>query len=893
MTRSRVGTPGLLLRHTSTGVTGSLLVALLVAIAVFATAAAPRALVGLGTDELRHRLGAMSPALRDLTGLGRIGLTAGLEGSPAEEVLGPTDDGLRQAAEQLPVPLRDLAGAPEWVARSSQQDALLPEGAPAARLRLKLAVDPRSADRIRVVEGAAPAAWSGSDDTGDTAAPLEVAMTRQAADALGVGVGDTLDYRPFTLRIAALYEPQDPDDGYWAHAADLAVPSVSAPDGLVPTVATSVYIDPVSAGGLVNTFAAGALSAWIPIDASGIRYGDAELVAAQTRERTAAALTLPDFGELRFSSRFPDAIDQTRERVVAASALLALSLSGLLGVLVAVLTLGIGAIVERRRAALVLTGARGASALQLRGAMLLEGAVVAFPAAALGMVAAALVIPEPVDASAWVLPAVIALAVPAVFAVRAGDPRPRALRRDLRARGGRTRLVAEGLLVGAAALALFLLARRGLVASAGAVGIDPLLALTPLLLAAAVCALALRLYPVPLRVVLDRLRRGDGAVGLVGAARAVRAPVLGATASFALVLGVTVVVFTSVLGTTLSVGVARAAAAEAGADIQVRAVEIAPETVAAVEGIPGVRAVAPLVRIPGLQLTADGGTSGFTLVLTDTRALHAIHPELPTLTGEKGGAIPVITSSDLRGSIGGAATIGETPVTVVGSTSPATLPGVSRDWILADVTHAAALGRDTVVAERLLVAVDDPDAVDTVASAVERTVTDPLSEKARTTVAVTTARAVLEDARSSPVIGGIEAALPVAAGAALLLTLLALVLATLAAAAARSHLVGVLRVIGADRRQQRGILVWESAPVVIVSIVVGVALGLALPFAVTSAVDLRAFVGGQLAPAPVVDPLAVGLAVLAVLATAVVAGAAALALGRRLAPAATLKMGER
>jgi putative ABC transport system permease protein len=143
------------------------------------------------------------------------------------------------------------------------------------------------------------------------------------------------------------------------------------------------------------------------------------------------------------------------------------------------------------------------------------------------------------------------------------------------------------------------------------------------------------------------------------------------------------------------------------------------------------------------------------------------------------------------------------------------------------------------------------------------------------------------------VIAGIEGALPVATGAALLLTLLALALATLAAGSARSHLVGVLRVIGANRRQQRGILVWESAPVVIVSILVGVGLGLALPYVVTAAVDLRAFVGGDIAPSPVVDPLAVTLAVLTVLLTAVLAGAAALALGRRLTPAVTLKMGER
>lgn len=893
MTRSRVGTPGLLLRHTSTGITGSLLVALLVALAVFATAAAPRALVGLGTEELRHRITTMSPALRDLTGLGRLGLFTGMEDAPVEEVLGPTDDALRAAVGALPEPLRDLAGDPQWVARSTQQDAELPEGAPAARVRLKLAIDPRWSERVRILAGDEPATWAGSDDTGDTAEPLEIALLRPTADALGVGVGDTLRYPPFTLRVAALYEPADADDPYWTHTPDLALPSVSAPEGLVPTVTTTVYVAPSSAGRLVNTLAPGALSAWIPLDGSGIRFADADLVATQTRQRTSAALTLPDFGELRFSSRLPDAIDQTAERVTAASALLALSLSGLLGVLVAVLTLGVGAIVERRRAALVLTGARGASALQRRGAMALEGALVAVPAGVAGAVAAMMLVPEPVDASAWVLPIVIAAAVPAVFAIRAGDPRPRAVRRDLRSRGGRARLVGEALLVGAAVLALVLLGRRGLVASAGAVGIDPLLALTPVLLAAAVCVLALRAYPLPLRLILDRLRRGDGAVGLVGAARAVRSPVLGATAAFALVLGVTVVVFSSVLGTTLTGGVTRAAAAQAGADIQVRAVEIAPETVAAVADIPGVRAVAPLARIPGVQLSEAGSTSGATLVLADTRALHAIRPELPELTARVGDRIPVLVSSDLGAAAGAEPELGTTAVTVVGTVPPDGLVGVSRDWVLADTRFAAELGRDEVVVERLLVSLEDPDDVARVAQAVERAVTDPLSEKARTTVAMTTAREVLEDVRSSPVIAGIEGALPLAASAALLLTLLALVLATLAAASARSHLVGVLRIIGADRRQQRGILIWESAPVIVMSIVVGVGVGIALPYVVTSAVDLGAFTGGGLALTPIVDPLAVTLAAGAVLLTAVGAGAVALALGRRLAPAATLKMGER
>lgn len=891
MSRSRVGTVGLLLRHTSTGITGSLLVALLVAVAVFATTIAPRALVTLGTEELQHRLGALSPSLRDLTGLGRIGLVSGLDSPDVEELLGPTDHAIHQAASLLHPPLGELVGEPHWVARSAQQDATLPEDAPAARLRLKLAVDLTWSDGVRLLAGDAPASWTGSE-TRDTQHPLEIAMSEASADALGVAVGDLLDYRPLTLRIAAIYAPLAADDAYWAHAPDLSEPSISAPDGGVPTITTSAYIDPGSVQGLINTFSAGALSAWIPIDASRIQYPDTAEIATQTRARTATAFTLPGAGELRFSSRFADAIDATGARVVAASALLALSLSGLLGVLLAVLTLGVSAIVERRRAALVLIGARGASGLQLRGAMVLEGLLVALPAAIVGAAAAVALVPEPVDASAWVLPVLVMLSVPVVFAVRAGVHGPRAPRRDLRSRGGRMRLIAEALLAGAAALALFLLSRRGLTASAGAVGIDPLLALTPLLLAATVCALALRLYPLPLRLVFARLAASDSAVGLVGAARAVRAPVHGPTASFALVLGVTVVVFSSVLGSTLSLGVTRAAAAEAGADITIRAVEIAPDTFATVAALDGVRAGTALTRIPGVQLEDDAGVAGVTLVLADTAALHAIHPELPRLDAADGDRIPIAVSDDVA-LLGADARLGGADVAAVGSIPPRAMPGVTRDWVLADARFGSELGRDGVVAELLLLAVDDPDAVDRIAASAERTVTDALSEQARATVTVTTAQGLLRDVRSSPVIAGLEGALPIAAGAALLLTLVAIALATLAAGSARSQLVGVLRVIGANRRQQRGILVWESAPVVIVSIVVGVGLGLALPLLVASAVDLRSFVGGDVAPAIVVDPLAVALAVLAVLLTTAVAGAVALALGRRLTPAVSLKMGER
>jgi putative ABC transport system permease protein len=62
---------------------------------------------------------------------------------------------------------------------------------------------------------------------------------------------------------------------------------------------------------------------------------------------------------------------------------------------------------------------------------------------------------------------------------------------------------------------------------------------------------------------------------------------------------------------------------------------------------------------------------------------------------------------------------------------------------------------------------------------------------------------------------------------------------------------------------------------------------------VTDVLDLRPFVGGRVQPHPAVEPLLVlagmGAFVLVVLA----AGLVAVAVGRRVAPADTVKMGER
>jgi putative ABC transport system permease protein len=119
--------------------------------------------------------------------------------------------------------------------------------------------------------------------------------------------------------------------------------------------------------------------------------------------------------------------------------------------------------------------------------------------------------------------------------------------------------VVEAAAVGLAALAVFLLFRRGFTEASARIGVDPLLAAVPLLLAIAGCVVALRVYPA-LLLLVHRLARGTpGAVPLLGAARAVRMPALGFATGFALLVGVSISVFSTGIATTIQAALARAA----------------------------------------------------------------------------------------------------------------------------------------------------------------------------------------------------------------------------------------------------------------------------------------------------------------------------------------------
>jgi putative ABC transport system permease protein len=85
---------------------------------------------------------------------------------------------------------------------------------------------------------------------------------------------------------------------------------------------------------------------------------------------------------------------------------------------------------------------------------------------------------------------------------------------------------------------------------------------------------------------------------------------------------------------------------------------------------------------------------------------------------------------------------------------------------------------------------------------------------------------------------------------------------------------------------------WEFGPVAISALLVGAGVGIVLPYIVTAVLDLRGFFGGTTLPTPSIDPLWIAGALGIYAVTIVAAVLIAAALGKRFAPASTLKMGE-
>ncbi|MEF3403386.1 FtsX-like permease family protein [Agromyces sp. CCNWLW203] len=899
--RSRLSAAGLLRRQFFAGPVASIMLALLVTAGALLATAVPRAVAAMHTAALEQSL-AEFPA-REIDVLTSSRNLPELGASSGGTSLDPEIDAVWGAQEQRMLDIRDdmpgllarVTGEPLTALVAGPTKASVPGAASGSTsYQLFTAFDPRIREHIALTGGEWPATLTGPVP-GDS--PLEIVLADAVAEEMEWELGEDrsipIGTTPHDVRLVGTFAATDADDGFWTHLPQVALePSVAYTPGGYIEITGLGFADPVSWTALQESNLPTSMDAWFPTMPDRIRAAESAELVTQLGEFTSRVFVLGSgsweywfatVGEVAFTSGLTDALNEAAAAASASDAVLATIASGPIGVMVAVLVLGARVVFERRRTGLELAAARGASPGQLRGILALEGLAIGVPAAIVGGLLGSLLVAADAGAGGWAVAALFAL-VPAVLLV-AAEPGLSPLRRaraDLgRPSSGRLRWMAELLVAVLAITAVVLLYRRGLATSAAATGVDPLLAAVPLLLSLLACLVVLRVYPIPLAMLVRRTARRVGLVPFLGSARALRDPSAGLVPVLAVVVGVSVAVFSSVLLGTVQSGVERAADAQVGADAAVGGTPFTLEQLGDFEAVPGVAAIAPVYSAKATKVTADGRSRSSTLIVIDTEEMRQVQQgrdgatPLPAgLDANDADDVPVLLSKTVADFVSGADTAeldGE-GFDSLGVVDGRTAFSPRSNWVLMDAANAKPFTA-TLVPRTVLVRFDDG----TSAAAAEE-ITTALAAIAGDDAVIVTPDELLAELRERPTTQGLVISLVVAIVLASLLTALAIVLTLVVGRPARDRLLPLLSTLGLGRRGERALVAWEIGPVALIALVAGALLGVALPFVVLAGIDLRAFTDGDAQPAVTLDPWLIA----AVLAGSVLVTVAAVAVASRI-----------
>lgn len=922
--RSRFGAAGLVGRQLAAEPGTAVLIVVTVLLVSFVVSLWPRAVDTLLGDDARDQLDGLSAARRDPTGSttwfpadpqsGTLGSATGsvegaVEGADAfaqwREWLDDARTGAGEQVQQI------LAGSEVTLTRRRDDIEKGPRADDVVAMTLAVRMDEAIADRVRLVEGRAPRAGydlSGLfDDDADFARliaerPVEIMASVDTAERMQWRVGESrslVGVMPFRFTLVGTFEAVDPAAGYWSHLESTLFPYIVEDGNVGTTVHGIAYADAGALGALVVPNGLRA-DYWLTTDTAAATQVDRDALLRELR----ALLEVTEM-----TSELVGRLEATAERQASFTTILRVLAVGPVGVALGVLWLTAVLAVARRRTALRLAAARGGSGTAIRSAMAAQGLALGLPAAAAGALAAALVLPRPPGAGTWVLPLLVGVAPAAAMALaagagmRSGDVRRADAGRADRARaeaitggsGGlrgawrrgagpaarrRWRLAVEGVVVALAAVAVVTLRQRGLAAADDA-GPDPLLVALPVLLAAAGGAVALRLYPLPMRGLARALHARRRLPHFLGAAQATRSAHAGLPAVVALVLGVAVSVFSVVTLATVRAGLDHTAAVTVGADLRVEGEGLTTEAVAAVAALDGVADVAVVRDAGEFPLEVGRNDSRVDVLTVDGAALAAVQASLgldplPALADDagataSGGPRTVLGGGDERDLDRDVTLyVGEDhePFALEPVAGQRSVPGVTTGvaWVLVDDAAWRAATGDEPAVVRILVRVAGEDP-----AVVAAAVTEALGDDAR----VTSRAAVRAAVGDTALADGVTVGLLAATGLAGLLSAVVVLLALAVRAPERGRLTALLTTVGAPRGTAWRLVAWEVWPLLATGVVVGTLVGGLLPGLVLGAADLTPFTGGNAQPPVVVDPAALG--VLAGAAAAVVALAALVA----------------
>ena len=714
---------------------------------------------------------------------------------------------------------------------------------------------------------------------------FEIAVTRETLGFFGVELGGMILLSPdvddgayfgvaledlrynLVARISGIIEIQDPEADFWFNDPRLQRPRVRSNADFTFVFATGLMSPSDYGRALRETGTAHWDYQWrYFVDPELIRDGDivalrAELVRLQDEYPASSFLGADEIG---INTKLPSIISTYLERREATLAMMSISIAGLF-VLTVVLILMLSALAtERQRSGLLLLRHRGASRLQLAASRALQGLVLTVPAALLAYFVATRLLPGYSDVPARLSMALVLAAT--VFFVVAASP---VLLKDLgglhrRERGdgsssGR-RLVFDVSMVLLAVVATVIVRRRGSVGVTG--DLDPLLAVTPVLIAIALGIVALRIYPRVISVFASIGSRRRGAVAFVGFRRVLMQPPAVRLALVVMLVAVGVATFSSITRFAINQGQIQGTWLETGAAYRLNE----PNPANPLTGDPdftiveSVGARASGVRFPTIHTAGDPETAPplIDLLFLETENYAAVTAGtpadarfLPYMTeplfvgaGTAGDPLPIIASQVWDGqppSVGEnlSVKLGATEAHLVVAEVRESFPGmpIDRAFAIADVRHLETLVTPALSRPTVLYIDASPAAAAHLSHEVE----------IQTLTGVLTSQSLLfNEVHDDRFAVGLEASLTAAFWLAIVFSLVAALSSLALAAWTRRRDFGYMRTQGLTFRQAGWLTVIEQLPAILVAVVVGSIAGVTAALVLTPAIDVSAFTGSEI-----------------------------------------------
>ena len=785
------------------------------------------------------------------------------------------------------------------------------------------------ADHVRYVEGRPPTATVttkdgiGPEQVNDVPV-YETGVSKDTAQRFGLAVGDEIqltgdpgdpllgrspgDVYAFTT-ITGIYDVPNPDDDYWFNDPLPIHPVIRALSAETQLLDAVLLVDPAVHERLADEARKIERSlgySWrYAFDTGAVTASNAPALATAFR-RLNVLYPSPNItvsSPVALRTGLLPILDGFQASWAAAQSILAVTALG--PALVAIATLGLIAVLaaRRRRATMALARSRGATARQVVWPVVLEGLIVALPAAAIAVAGAlSIVAVGPTRPSVAAAAVVVAVAVAVLVATvapiarstgpdrREGDPAT--------GRPGGRRLVLETLVVALAIGGAWLLRQRGIATTAAGVqgrpaGFDPLIAAVPALVGIAAGIVAVRLFPLLMRAASAIGRRRRGLVALLATRRAADG---GAGSAVLLVLLATATVgaFAAVSLDNLDRGADLAAWQAVGADYRIEAPNGGLPASLDASALPGAEAVASEYR-GSVEINLTGAQVLYVAVEGEQlRRVLAGTPAAPDLPAgfsdpSAGGPIPAIISREVAESARGVKP---------GDTFNLSIQGYNLPYVAAAVVDdfpGLPSGRGFVVAAREQFLARAPQARLVPTQLLVRAppaAADGLRQYLTQHAPSITVASQAEDAaarRASPVTNAVRSLILVAGLVTAAYAALGVAAALALAGIARTQETAHLRTLGLTGRQSAALLLAEHGPVTLAAFLAGGLLGAMLFAILRPAMGLGTLVGASVDVPVVLEPgllLAIFVAMTVVVGLGLWLGAV---LQRRVSPVAALR----